>query len=276
MIQALPAQIESHLLEKTRRLFEPVDDADVEVIHRMRVASRRLRVGLRCFASLFPENELTQIQRQLRRTTRALSAIRTLDVNAQLLRRAPASPARTTLIRSLLAERVALAGKLRDWMGTLRTSHIDLRVQALVMKARERDPKRLLKDANEQVEDLREALRKRYRKFRDKRGRQAFHKMRIAAKRYRYALESSEAIFPVKVGARIRAVERLQDLMGACHDLEVLLEHLRQADKTLARDVGGMIEFFQQHYDRQFGEFKAYLREDRLWLKKVKLQLPHD
>jgi CHAD domain-containing protein len=274
--QPLPVQIQAHLLERLHRLFDPVHDADAETIHKLRVASRRLRVGLRCFASLFRNDDLVRIQRDLRRTTRVLGNIRTLDVNIQLLRRAPVSPARTKLIRSLLAERVVRVDEFRNWMATQRAGHLELRIKTLVIRARKSDAEKLRQDASREVNHLRDALRKRFRNFRDRRSRQAFHKMRIAAKRYRYALESCQAIFPVKAGARIRAVERLQDLMGACHDVEALLVFLNHADKKLAREVGRMIEFFVKQHDRQFREFRAYLREERSWLKRIKLQLPRD
>ena len=85
----LTPRIEAYLLEKTRRLFVAAPDLnDAENVHRMRVASRRLRVGLEFFAVCFEAHELKQAQQQLRRLTRTLGAVRSLDVNLDLLRKA--------------------------------------------------------------------------------------------------------------------------------------------------------------------------------------------
>src|SRR5271169_6735637 len=86
----LQARVEDYLLEKLRLVFDTMrrlgTNGDAESLHRVRVASRRLRVGLRFFSSLFSASELKQVQRDLGRLTRVLGEVRTLDVNARLLR----------------------------------------------------------------------------------------------------------------------------------------------------------------------------------------------
>lgn len=223
----LPARIEVHLQDKLATLFAPARAAatgNADALHRMRVATRRLRVGLQFFAVLFPDNELRQVQRQLRRTTRTLGKIRTIDVNHRLLRKAKPETIRRMLTDELSAERRQHLAELRELVQTFATSRFEARIQALLTKPRPLAGKWLVKEANAALGELRHNVRRRLRKCRTNDA--AFHKFRIALKHYRYALETSAAVFQVDAAGRLRAVKELQDCLGASHDLEVLLEFL--------------------------------------------------
>jgi CHAD domain-containing protein len=288
---ALQTRVEEYLLEKLRLIFAPLRAAnatgDAEVLHRMRVASRRLRVGFHTFASLFPAGDLKQLQRELRRITRLLGAVRTLDVNARLLRgatdRLPSSTraVRATLEQHLLVERATRMVELRELLHLLETGKLDQRLEALIERRdRHLDNKRLQRDAAEQLHDLRRVLRRRHKQFLKKRSGHCFHKFRIAAKHYRYGLEAVQAVFHLPMDARIRAVERLQDLMGNCHDVELLLDHLRDAERRwgrtnndLAKAAGKMIRFYRVEHKRQFALFEEFLDQKPPWTKKVKLRV---
>jgi len=52
------------------------------------------------------------------------------------------------------------------------------------------------------------------------------HEMRIAAKRFRYTLEAFGALFDDGLKGELRALKRLQDLLGEMHDCDVWLERL--------------------------------------------------
>ena len=58
---------------------------DIEHIHRMRVASRRLRAALPLFASCFPEKKYQQWMQEIQRITRALGEARDTDVQIAFL-----------------------------------------------------------------------------------------------------------------------------------------------------------------------------------------------
>ncbi|MCG3147799.1 MAG: hypothetical protein PCFJNLEI_01240 [Verrucomicrobiae bacterium] len=277
----LPARIEALLLEKLAALFAAAGHLDAETLHQMRVATRRLRVGLRFFAMLYPANELKQVQRQLRRLTGVLGEVRTVDVNIHLLRKAARRlPAATgavqrKLVAGWLADRHQHLTAVRELRQTLATSHFQARIRQLILKPRALDDKRVLKEATATLNDLRRELRRRYRKYHRQASAAAFHKFRLAAKRYRYALEISAAVFATAAAPRIRAVETLQDRTGACHDLEVLLDTLK-TDKGLAGARDGVLTFFREEYAAQFNRFEEFLRDERSWTKKVKLALPHE
>ena len=289
----LPVRIEAHLQDKLRTMFAPARsaaDGDAAATHEMRVATRRLRVSLRYFAALFPAGELRQVQRQLRRTTRILGEIRSLDVNLQLLRQsAKYLPAGTVAVQrkltgQLLTARQQHVRDLRELVQTFATSHFEARIRTLVLKRRPLDAQRVLADTRDFIAKLRRQLRRRFKSCRhDERCGPAFHKLRVAAKRYRYAIETSMAVFRTSAAAQISAIKALQNCLGACHDLEVLLESLRncrrqwaKADNPLASRLTNVLTFFQGEHEVAFADVQKFLREDHVWHKKVRILLPHD
>jgi CHAD domain-containing protein len=58
---------------------------DIEHIHRMRVASRRLRAALPLFSACFPEKKYQQWIEEIRKVTRALGEARDTDVQIAFL-----------------------------------------------------------------------------------------------------------------------------------------------------------------------------------------------
>lgn len=60
--------------------------ADIEHIHRMRVASRRLRAALPLFVDCFPKKEYANGMKEVRQITRSLGRARDLDVQIAFLR----------------------------------------------------------------------------------------------------------------------------------------------------------------------------------------------
>ena len=289
----LQDRVEAYLLEKAAKLFDALrrmqHNSNANELHRLRVSSRRLRVGLRFFAPLFDAAELRQVQRQLRRVTRGLGEIRALDVNRQLVRRLahdlpPAAGAvRTALEQRLRTDRAARAAELQELIQMLAASRFEQRLRALITRARYLDNARVRNGAAAELNNLRQTLKRRHRQFTRHGGGRFFHKLRIAVKQYRYGLETAEAVFAVPVRDAIRSMENLQDLMGDYHDLEVLLEYLKQqetklapGEKSLAVSFGTMVKFLKQEHTRHRETVGEFLDHERLWLKKVKLRRTHE
>ena len=286
-------RIEDWLLAKVDILFgaaaELGHSGDIEPLHKMRVHSRRLRVGLRFFAVLFNAAELRQVQRQLRRVTRGLGEIRALDVNRQLLHKlAPdlppaANAARAALEQRLRADRAARTAELQELMRMLATSRFEPRVRALIARARYLDDARVRHGAAAELCNLRKKVKRRFAQFTRRGGGKSSHKLRIAVKQYRYGLETADAVFAMPVREQIRSVENLQELMGECHDLEVLLEYLKQQEtrptrleKMLAASFGSMVKFLQREHARRSEKVVEFFDRERGWLRKVKLRRIHE
>ena len=67
---------------------------DIEALHDMRVASRRLRAALSVFAAAFPEKEFRPLEKKAAQVTDALGAVRDADVQIEFMQaKADAAPA---------------------------------------------------------------------------------------------------------------------------------------------------------------------------------------
>lgn len=229
-MKTIEQRIEAWLSKQSKRLFVASPDFDApETVHRMRVASRRLRVGLGFLGARRVPS--------LARLGRALGAVRALDVSLALLR---GTPVRCPSLEERLAqERGQRLAELR-------------RVYERTKPATRRDGR---PDARRALAELHRALRKRLAQFDGRRTSAAFHKLRIALKKYRYGLEIAGE------GKRIEPVKQLQELMGVCHDIEVLLEQLT---------AGPVKQFFAKEHRRRYEAVLKFLDGKRRWVKKVK------
>lgn len=77
----------------TQQLGEMMDNLDgtrkgddIEALHDMRVASRRLRAALSVFAAAFPPKPFAAIEKEVARVTDALGAVRDGDVQIEFMR----------------------------------------------------------------------------------------------------------------------------------------------------------------------------------------------
>ena len=101
------------VVARTRELFEHrdnvLDTADVEPLHAMRVATRRLRAALEVFRSCFPQPAFERTLRDVKRLADALGERRDRDVQIEALER--------YAVRRPAGERAAIAvfvERLRD------------------------------------------------------------------------------------------------------------------------------------------------------------------
>jgi CHAD domain-containing protein len=205
-------------------LFRLPDDA--EEVHRARVAARRLRSTLRTFAVLFDEAWATALRDELAWFGSALGAVRDADV---ALERIDVSAARLPA-----SDRAALEAVVHPFAAARRVARLEL--AAALRDARYAQLRALLADAEVRpkwtavaaVPDgalaafvMREpwrALRKAVAAADDAPSDAALHRIRIRAKRCRYA---AEAVADVEGKRALRFAARaaaLQETLGALRD----------------------------------------------------------
>ena len=85
------AALQRHLAAVKQEVDGVRAAADIEHIHRMRVASRRLRATLPLFAKCFPKKLVRAWTRQMKGLTAALGAARDTDVQLELLHQVEAA-----------------------------------------------------------------------------------------------------------------------------------------------------------------------------------------
>ncbi len=233
------------LQERLPALAKEIDGVreaqDIEYVHRMRVASRRMRNALALFGDDLPRKHYTVWRDEMRRITKALGAARDTDVQIAWVQEFLQHD--TDDMQQVGIERLLL--RLRQQR---------VRSQGRVVKALDRlEDKRILTDMNDTLQELlvharvyeietlpadlyrraNEAIRLRLEEF------LAFtphvahpermaelHQMRIAAKHLRYTLEVFESLYERALRKPIKIVKEIQELLGEVHDCDVWLGYV--------------------------------------------------
>ena len=232
-------------LDRFTRMLHGVASGDARAIHRMRVATRRLR-------ELLPVLQLDartarKLGRRLRRITRRLGEIRELDVLLDVM--------------DDLQKSARYSGRvLGQITGEIRTARLEAQ-DDLVGKPLVSELARIARKLEAAAEELADAERGRsrgraWRWAIDARGSrrattlstaieaagalylpERLHVVRIALKKLRYAVEVSAQATGADRATDLRTLKRGQDLLGRLHDFQVLIERVRHAQDSLAGDV---------------------------------------
>jgi len=272
---------------------------DIEAVHRLRVASRRLRTALRLFEECWPPRHGKPWQREIRRVTRSLGDARDADVQIlfvedQLRRcREPRFPrGLNRLLLRLRQRRSGLQSRVVKRVARL--------VEGRVIDQMERDLSPLAGDPGKpsappfrtlgtRAEGLIQARLEELLAYEPFVARPAcaveLHRMRIAAKRLRYCLELFDPLYNGRLEGTITTLKRIQDLLGLIHDCDVwqeLLPRFLSKEQRRARDYFGNdrpyrrllpgLSWFERRVaalrHRTHGEFVAFwgsTHRGRLW-----------
>jgi len=237
----------SELLKKRvdqfTRVLNAVEQGDVRGLHRARVASRRLRELLPMLQ--LDAEKARKLGRRLKKVTTRLGTVRELDVLLLLIdevhvsRRSRSSALGRVGIsvakerddaRKRLSARLPIVGMRRLAQKLDRVAD-QLRVaEASSSKTAARNW-RLAVDAQVagRASRLSAAMAEAGAMYLPER----LHAVRIAMKKLRYAFELSTELAGARNGAGLNALKRGQDLLGRMHDLQVLLERVRQVQASL-------------------------------------------
>ncbi|MBI3273424.1 MAG: CHAD domain-containing protein [Planctomycetes bacterium] len=268
ILQRLQAQEQE--LEGVRRA------EDIEAVHRMRVALRRLRGALSAFGDCLPAAARKECAKPLRRVTRDLGEARDLDVQLEFLgrflRNVPDSGHRVGIerLRLRLAQRRRKAQsrllptldrleekRVADGLGRgLRAIVVDARLSGTPATC----PELFRKAAQSIVARLEELLTWSPCVAQPEQAAE-HHRMRIAAKKLRYTLELFEPLFAGKLKRALHAAKEAQQALGDLHDCDVWLELL---PGFLERERARAAKFYG--HTRPFARLAVginFLREDR-------------
>jgi CHAD domain-containing protein len=210
---------------------------DPEDVHQARVGTRTLRSDLRTFAPLLEEKWTAGLRDDLRRLGGALGAVRDADVLIERLRRQaaqlpePDTAALAPLFRRLAKERDDTRAVLLDVMGDAR--YVEL-LGRLVAAAADPPCRRSAQaPAAEVVPGLVIApwhkLAKAVKALPAEPADAELHRIRILAKRARYAAEAAAPLAGKEASALAGALSELQTVLGAHQDAVVAEAWLRAA-----------------------------------------------
>jgi CHAD domain-containing protein len=222
------------------RLHPPENSADPEALHDFRVALRRLRSGLRSYASWLDESLSKKLLRRLKKLADATGPCRDTEVQIEWLRGQPRqlSSHHRAGLAWLLARLEArmreadeeMAGHvpdefprleqaLRKQLSTYRTEvHLDADA------ARPTLAEATAAVLRRQAEELRSHLARVEGPGDEKEA----HAARISAKRLRYLLEPFLEELP-EAASVVKHMKGLQDILGELHDAHVLARELAES-----------------------------------------------
>jgi len=220
---------------------------DIEELHDMRVATRRLRAALDLFAAVLPARAAA-LRTELSWIADVLGAVRDLDV--QLERTAemegwvaswstvgPGEPSALDDLRSLLeGER---RSSRRDLIAALDSARWDRLAAGLVAMVRQPPFRRSPLYRSPAVAEVVDLVEHRHRAV-VKAGRRAkrsgvpgdFHRLRIRCKRLRYSLEFTADLYGGRTERFTRRLAKVQDLLGLMQDAEVATTRLLGLART--------------------------------------------
>ena len=216
---------------------------DIEELHDMRVASRRMRAALALFADVLPVGT-AQLRPEVAWVAQTLGSVRDLDVQLEQLDgwiEALPEADRHALarLRALLVD--ARAEARRDMLEALDSPRYERCVRRLGTLLRTRTGARTpsaLVAAPELVERRHRALRKAARRIGPDAEPEVYHRLRIVGKRFRYALEFLADVYPGATKPLVRRTTSLQDLLGGYQDADVAIGRLRRLADERGTELG--------------------------------------
>ncbi len=227
---------------------------NVEGVHQMRVALRRLRSAIAVFHQIVSKERCIGILNELRWITEILGAARDLDVFITqtlppMLTSLPHQPGLLHLNEKALASKAQAYAEARAAIHSQRYQRMILTLGSWLENEHwrqdtSRDPG-VINLANSVLEKRFKALRRHGQRLVQMHPEER-HATRIAAKKLRYAAEFFAGIYPSNRTRRfIQSLVQLQDVLGALNDIDVT-EHLLQrlTGHSPANDLSEALHLF--------------------------------
>lgn len=233
---------------------------DIEALHAMRVATRRLRSILRLFEDALPEQSVA-LTEELRWLAGALGETRDLDVHLEQIGAwlATAGPqeraALEALQRLLQQDRRAARRRMLEALDSARYERLKIALVSLAA-LEHRLPRLADKPAAKAMPQL---IRRRYRRARrladalnEASPPPDFHAARIQCKRLRYALDCAAPLYGRPARAVIKRLAVIQDVLGHYQDAQVGIARMRDLCGRHAADltpetIAALDEIAQRH-----------------------------
>ncbi len=232
---------------------------DVEALHDLRVALRRLRMWLKVQSVLVADDEAASLERSLRRAQKALGPARDADVALALVRECAAGGAEATARRRALERTLREQGRAARklaaaHLGSPQWTAVAGRVDMFVVLAETAVPVSeglLHRVARATMRGQMRQIKRRYDRLGGAKPKK-LHRLRIAVRRQRYLAEFFTPMLGAEVREAARLLKRVQDVLGDIHDLDIALNLLRRHPEAKAT---GLIKRLRERRDKWVRKF---------------------
>jgi CHAD domain-containing protein len=247
-----------YMLTQVEALQDEIEGAlvgeDIEHVHQMRVASRRMRNGLALFQDCLAKKRAKAWQDEIRKITKALGNARDLDIQIDLLNRYYAhgledriKPGYNRLILRLKQQRTLAQDKVRRTLGNVQQGGIlermekQLKALTAVSEHVYLYTPSLYRQAFTAISSNLEAFLSYEGYIHEPENIEELHAMRIAGKHLRYTMEIFAPIYGNTLDPHIHAMKDVQDLLGEIHDNDVWIDWL---PKFIAKEQARIEDYF--------------------------------
>jgi CHAD domain-containing protein len=240
------------LVSKAEPLFDleaaAAGGADMDAVHDMRVASRRLREAMRLLAPFYPRDEFTDWYRRVRRITRALGPVRDSDVFIDDFSRLESEAAENGrraiafMVGYRMGQRVAELETLNRELAKLDLERARGRFAKMARGVRSGpDSARPLADvAHAAIAERLAPVFGHIDVALVEENVPQQHELRISFKRLRYAVELFAACYGDDFDELHTTLTAFQDALGDLHDVHVFLDMLRDPERIEAAEKAGV------------------------------------
>jgi CHAD domain-containing protein len=213
-------------------------------VHQARVASRRLREAVPVLTAGVKGSKAHKALRKVKRVTKALGAVRELDVTLHVL---DDLASRDTLPRIALEQVRAHVVNERDErravmlkrMEDVNAPKLERRLESVCEALEESDSEAWRAALGGRLVSRSKALTAAMNEAGHIYAPEQLHRVRIATKKLRYGLELASDAGAKAAAAPVRTVKRAQETLGTLHDLQILQIHV--AAVQAAPDKGGKL-----------------------------------
>ena len=246
-----------------------IEGTDIEFVHDMRVASRRLRTVLDDVAAAFPQRvdkKFKKRYKKIRKITRTMGAVRDLDVLiARFHAEKTVMPEREQLdVQALIAHLKEKRKSARQPMLTLfaklAASDFETKFvtffdrQAFDVQFRDAHIRKIIRQKCEEIREWERFIE-------DAARREELHELRIAVRRLRYSME----VF-MPAAALLSEVVDLQRILGGIHDCDVVLDVLTNYHDAHFPGIAMLIARTRESRDADYETFLEKWEEHLRWI----------
>lgn len=226
----------SFILDQVNQFEGEIDGAllgrDIEYVHRMRVASRRLRTALKLFEQHLPDNTAQIWRGEFKGITKALGQARDLDIQIQRVEQMLMGdlarhykPGYKRLLLRLNQERQKAQGNINAAIDTLQTNDTIKEMHTLLEVSGNDQGLPYSADVYQTAfasihTGLQDFLSYQENIF-SANNSEPLHAMRIAGKHLRYTLEIFAPLYEGDLAPFIEIMKGIQDQLGGIHDCDV-------------------------------------------------------
>ena len=274
---------------------------DIEDIHDLRVASRRIRSVLDSFSDHLPKKESKDWVKDIRAITKSYGKVRDIDVQLNLINKIYSETDDRKLRSGLRRIKLRLEQKRKSRQGkTEKRTKVLLESSAIVNLSEW--VKTILQHTEEAWAPSPALFQLGYKQIQsrldeflfyevfifDRQRVEELHQMRIAAKKLRYSLEVFSELYEQETDFALKISKQAQDYLGEIHDCDVWIEFLpafMEKEFQRIKDFYGYaqpyyrirpgIEYFIDDRKREREKlYKNFLRDWKNWkLKETWLNL---